>query len=125
MTRVLLVGPDPETIDYSDPALPPGLNAEKVRSGLALAADTLTGRGWQLDLCLLPPDATAARVLEQQLAATDYTCVVIGTGLRLPPKNLLLFEMAINIIHKATPKAAIAFNTGPAQTAEAAARWIG
>jgi hypothetical protein len=26
MTRVLFVGQIPETVDYSDPALPPGLN---------------------------------------------------------------------------------------------------
>ena len=31
MTRVLLVGYDPETVDYSNPALPPGMSAEKIR----------------------------------------------------------------------------------------------
>ena len=25
MTRILLLGLDPETVDYSDPALPPGM----------------------------------------------------------------------------------------------------
>ena len=29
MTRVLLVGQEPETVDYSDPALPPGMDAKK------------------------------------------------------------------------------------------------
>ena len=37
MVRVLLVGYDPETVDYSDPALPPGMNAEKIRDGISLA----------------------------------------------------------------------------------------
>ena len=123
MTCVLLVGPDPETIDYADPSLPPGLDAEKVRAGLALAAETLAERGRRLDLCLLPADEGAG-ALAAQLASAEYECVVIGTGLRLPAKNLLLFERIINIIRTAAPRASIAFNTDPAQTAEAAARWI-
>ena len=51
-------------------------------------------------------------------------CVVIGGGLRLPPKSLPLFEMVVNAVHKAAPGAAIAFNTQPADTAEAAARQL-
>ena len=31
MTRVLFVGQLPETVDYSDPALPPGLNVRRFR----------------------------------------------------------------------------------------------
>ena len=30
MARVLLLGYDPETVDFSDPALPPGMTAEKL-----------------------------------------------------------------------------------------------
>ena len=37
MSRVLLLGLDPETVDYSDPALPPGMTAEKVHAGIAVA----------------------------------------------------------------------------------------
>jgi hypothetical protein len=58
------------------------------------------------------------------LASATYDCVVIGGGLRLPPKSLLLFETVINTVHKAAPNAAIAFNTRPEDTAEAAARWL-
>jgi len=46
MTRVLLVGYDPETADYSNPALPPGMSAEKVRAGVSLALREMTDRGW-------------------------------------------------------------------------------
>ena len=35
MTRILLVGWDPDTVDFSDPALPPGMTAEKIRAGVA------------------------------------------------------------------------------------------
>ena len=81
-------------------------------------------RGWQADLCLIPPDKTAALVLEQQLATTTYDCVVIGAGIRLPPKSLSLLETVVNTVHKAAPNASIAFNTRPEDTAEAAARWL-
>jgi hypothetical protein len=124
MKRVLLVGQTPETVDYTDPAIPPGFNAEKINDGIAIAASKIAERGWQGDLCMIAPDDTAGPVLEKQLASTAYDCVVIGAGLRLPPKNLLLFERVINAARKAAPKAAIAFNTRPEDSAEAAARWL-
>ncbi len=34
MTSVLFVGQKPETVDFSDPSLPPGLNAEKIQAGI-------------------------------------------------------------------------------------------
>jgi hypothetical protein len=123
MTRVLFVGQQPETVDFSDPALPPGFNAEKIDAGIAIGAAKITERGWQADLCMIPPDETAGPMLEKQLASAIYDCVVIGGGLRLPPKSLQLFETVINVVHKAAPNASIAFNTRPEDTADAAARW--
>jgi hypothetical protein len=73
---------------------------------------------------MIPPDAVGIAMLETRLATAAYDCVVIGGGFRLPPKSLLLFEMVINAVHKAAPNAAIAFNTRPDDTAEAAARWL-
>jgi hypothetical protein len=84
----------------------------------------MSDRGWQADTCLIQPDATAGPALQQQLSATTYDCVVIGAGVRLPPKNLLLFEAIVNAVHKAAPNASIAFNTVPQDSAEAAARWL-
>jgi hypothetical protein len=124
MTHVLFVGQRPETVDFADPAIPPGFNAEKINAGIAIAMAKMAERGWQADLCLIPPDKTAALVLEQQLATTIYDCVVIGGGIRLPPKSLLLLETVVNTVHKAAPNASIAFNTRPEDTAEAAARWL-
>ena len=31
MTRILLLGYDPETVDFFDPALPPGMRRERLR----------------------------------------------------------------------------------------------
>ena len=125
MTRVLFVGQKPETVDFSDPSLPPGFNAEKIQAGIDIAEKTMIDRGWDADICMIAPDDSGIETLAAQLANVDYDCVVIGGGLRLPPKGLSFFEKVVNAIHRAAPKAAIAFNTRPEDTAEAAARWIG
>jgi hypothetical protein len=124
MKRILFVGQKPETVDFSDPAIPPGFNAEKIHAGIAIAMAKMAERGWQADPCMIPPDETAGLVLEKQLATAAYDCVVIGAGIRLPPKSLALLETVINAVHRAAPNASIAFNTRPEDTAEAAARWL-
>ena len=124
MTRILFVGQKPETVDFSDPALPPGFNAEKINAGIAIALEKIKQRGWQGDTCMIAPDHTAVRQLEDQLSDEFYDCVVIGAGLRLPPKSLALFELVVNTIHREAPDAAIAFNTHPEDTADAAARQL-
>ena len=124
MKRVLFVGQIPETVDYSDPALPPHLNAEQINAGIAVATATIAERGWAGDVCNISPDDDGIATLEQQLTSVTYDCVVIGAGLRLPPKGLVMFEKVVNAVHKAAPSSAIAFNTHPQDTAEAAGRWI-
>lgn len=124
MKRILLLGIDPETVDYSDPALPPGMNAEKIRAGIAIAVKGFTDRGWESDVGYINADETAGLAVERQLRSTNYDCVVVGGGVRLPDRNLELFEVVINAIRKAAPGAAIAFNRGPHDSADAAARWV-
>lgn len=122
--RVLFIGQQPETVDFSDPALPPGFDAAKIHAGIAIGMQQMADRGWAADLCLVPPDATADETVTRRLAATAYDAVVIGGGIRIPPKSLLLFERLVNAVHRAAPAAAIAFNTTPQDTADAAARWM-
>jgi hypothetical protein len=124
MTRVLFVGQQPETVDFTDPMIPPGMDAEKIHAGIAVAMKQMAERGWQVDLCPLQPDETAGPEVERMLAAHAYDCVVIGAGIRLPPRSLRLFEAVINAVHRAAPGAVIAFNTRPEDSAEAAARWL-
>ena len=124
MARVLLVGYEPETVDFSNPALPPGMSVEKLRAGIALALKQMADRGWEGDLCLIRPDETAVQTVERHLASANYACVVIGAGVRLPPQGLVLFEAVVNAVHRAAPAAAIAFNTRPEDSADAAARWL-
>ena len=74
---------------------------------------------------MIMPDETAGPTIQKQLSRAHYDCVVIGGGLRMPPKSLALFERVVNVVHKSAPHAAIAFNTKPEDTAEAAARQLG
>ena len=124
MARVLLLGYAPENLDFSDPAFPPGMTAEKVHGGVAVAMRQFAERGWEADVCLIQPDETAGPATERQLASKSYDCVVVGGGVRLATRGLALFEVVINAIHKAAPRAAIAFNTRPDDSADAAARWL-
>ena len=124
MARILFVGQKPETVDFSDPSLPPGFDAGKINAGIAVAIMKIQERGWQGETCMITPDAGGIAMLETALKGAVYDCVVIGGGLRLPPKSLALFESVVNIIHKAAPNAAIAFNTRPEDTADAAARQL-
>ena len=124
MTRILFVGQKPETVDFTDPSLPPGFDAEKINAGIAIAVEQIKARGWVGETCMITPDGAGRAMLEKALRAVAYDCVVTGGGLRLPPKSLLLFEMVVNVVHRAAPGAAIAFNTKPENTAEAAARQL-
>jgi len=56
------------------------------------------------------------------LRSANYDCVVIGAGVRLPPRPLALLETIIHAIRHAAPAAAIAFNTRPDDSAVAAGR---
>jgi hypothetical protein len=124
MTRILFAGYDPETVDFSDPALPPGMTVEKIQAGIAVALTKFAERGWEAKLVLIRTDETAVPTVQRELASASYDCVVIGAGVRLPPRSLAMFEAVINAVHGAAPGAAIAFNTRPEDSADAAARWL-
>ena len=124
MKRILFIGFDPETVDFSDPALPPGMTVERIQVGVKLALADFAGRGWHAQNCFIRPDETAIPTIERFLAGDVYDCVVIGAGVRLPRHGLVLFEGVVNAVHRMAPQAAIAFNTRPEDSGEAAARWL-
>ncbi|HTK92292.1 MAG TPA: hypothetical protein VL948_18825, partial [Verrucomicrobiae bacterium] len=113
-----------DTVDFSDPALPPGMNAEKIHAGIEVAMKQFALRGWEADVGFIRPDESAGLTVERQLASASYDCVVIGAGVRLPPRLLSIFEVVVNAVRKAAPRAAIAFNTRPEDSADAAARCL-
>jgi len=122
--NVLILGQDPDTVDFSSPALPPGMNAAKVHAGLATARRQLEDLGYVVEMCLTDRGERAAQIVEASLVGKDFACVVIGAGIRLPPPSLGLFETVINAVHRHAPNARIAFNTRPDDSGEAALRWL-
>jgi hypothetical protein len=48
----------------------------------------------------------------------------VGGGVRKPEELLDLFERVINLVRRHAPSAAIAFNSTPSDTFDAAARWL-
>jgi hypothetical protein len=81
------------------------MTAEKVHAGIAVALNQLAEGGWESDVCFIRPDETAGPTVERQLSSTRYDCVVIGAGVRLPPRGLALLEAVINAVRKAAPDA--------------------
>ena len=128
MTRVLLVGFDPETEDFADPDRPPEMTAERVLADIESGIGQMLRKGWEVDRCFIRADESAGkagsivgRYLKRGIAS--YDCVVIGGGIRLPSKYLVC-EAVLNAVHRSAPTAFIALNSRPNETAEAAGRWL-
>ena len=123
MPDVLLIGIKSEAVDFSDPGMPPDLNAEKIAAGIEATLRDMRERGWNAGFCAILTDgsveATIADVLKRR-----WDCVVIGGGIRMPASNLLLFERVVNAVRRGAPGTPIAFNTQPGNSADAAARWL-
>ena len=123
---VMMVGLQPDLIDYSDPAYAafPGMTAEKVMAGLNADQARLRSLGYDTSLCLVDFGETAEGVLREKLGAKSVDCVMIGAGGRLIAKNTALFEKLLAVVHRTNPNATICFNTGPTDSAEAVGRWF-
>lgn len=122
--RVLVLGQDVHTVDFSNPALPPGMTAAKVTAGLDQAKASLEAQGFVVDMLqVVPALADAEAAIAAQLSGRTYGVVVIGAGIRNPPPSLDLFETVLNAVHRGAPGARIAFNTRPDDSDTAAVRW--
>lgn len=124
---VALVGLDPFTLDFSDPAYAPfaNLGAEKVQAGLDHDVNELNRLGYDAHLVLTEGDLdTARRKVSAALKSKAWDCVMIGAGVRTIAKNFGLFETFVNLAHELAPQAKICFNTRPDDTAATVQRWI-
>lgn len=123
---VLIVGLQPNLINFADPAYAafPGLDAQKVMSALIADEANLVALGYDAKLCLTDFGETAEAVLSAELINNAFDCVLVGAGVRTIAPNFFLFEKLINIIHEHAPNAKICFNTKPSDTAEAVKRWL-
>ncbi|MFI6059411.1 hypothetical protein [Streptomyces sp. NPDC051286] len=117
--RVLVIGLDP----YRVPGpWDPKPVADAIEVGIARFAE----HGVGVETCLFGLDGSdnVEAVVAAALAARPWECVVVGGGVRKAEDQLQLFEQVLNLIRRHAPDAAIAFNSTPAGTFDAAARWI-
>lgn len=124
MTAVLQIGVDPKTVDPADPAVPPGTTPESIARGIAASLEDMKARGWFAAHCAIMPDASAESAITRCLEQREWDVVVIGAGVRVPPQFLELFERVVNAVRRGAPNAAIAFNTTPVDSGDAAARCL-
>jgi len=115
--RVLLIGFDPATV--------PGVDANLVNHAIAIGQAKFDAEGITADSCLVRPDDAARAQIVAALKANPYEVVVIGGGIRKPEAMLLMCEEVVNRVREHAPRAAIAFNTNPTDSADAAKRWLG
>jgi hypothetical protein len=116
--RVLVIGLDP----YRVPGpWDPRPVAEAIEVGMARFAE----HGVGAESCLFGLDGSddVEAVVTAALRARPWECVVIGGGVR-NDDQLQLFEQVLNLVRRHAPHAAIAFNSTPSGTFEAAARWV-
>ncbi|MDX2967871.1 hypothetical protein PWY87_25975 [Kribbella solani] len=114
--RVLVIGLDPYRV-------PGPWDPEPVATGLQAGMDQFVAHDVCVQTCLVGLDGSddIETVVSEALASRTWECVVIGGGIR---GSLDLFETVVNLVRRHAPDAAIAFNDGPADTYNAAARWL-
>jgi hypothetical protein len=114
MAPVLLIGLDPRKIPGFDPA--------PVEIAIAMGHKRFVEAGIEVDTCLVEIGAAARTIIANALQAKPYGVVVVGGGIRKPDELVELFEDVIDLIRRHAPQAAIAFNTNPVTSLDAAAR---
>ena len=121
--RVLLVGLDPDIVDYTKSPVP-GLTAAKVRAAVETDSAKLETLGYSVKSLYVDDGKTAEAALTDALTTSGYDCIMIGAGLRVVLPYFLL-EKLINVIHWNAPASTkLCFNANPTDTAEAVKRWV-
>ncbi len=116
MGPVLVIGLDPVRI--------PGWDPEPVVAAIARSRVRFGELGIEADFCLVAPEENPEAAVVEALAGKDYACVVVGGGIRKHEPLLGLFENVVNLVRRHAPGAAIAFNSTPEDTPDAALRWL-
>jgi hypothetical protein len=123
--KVLIVGIDPHLIDFTAPEFSafPGLTASLVKAGINDAVSELNAKGYEAGICWIDFGETAAKLLTERLQQAPVDRVMIGAGIRVPVRTLLLFEQLVNVVQQYAPNARLCFNTHPGDTVAAVERW--
>ena len=96
--------------------------AEAIAIGMARFADA----GVAVETCLFGLDGSddIDAVVAEALDSRPWEVVVVGGGVRKAEDQLGLFECIVNLVRRHAPDAAIAFNSTPGDTFDAAERWL-
>ena len=124
MIRVLVIGYAPDAVDFTDPTLPPGLDAKQVASGIQKDLELMHDRGWEAEHLPIRTDEDLEHRISTYLAGNLFSCIVVGGGVRMTAKYVPELEQVVNAVRKAAPQTPIAFNSSPDSSGEAAARWV-
>ena len=120
--RVLLVGLDPDIVDYTKSPVP-GLTAAKVRAAVETDSAKLETFGYSVKSLYVDDGKTAEAVLTERTHHQYIRLHHDRCGSTYC--SFLLFEKLINIVHRHAPASTkICFNSNPADTAEAVKRWV-
>ncbi|GAA3639498.1 hypothetical protein GCM10022267_27440 [Lentzea roselyniae] len=113
MPNILVIGFDPHTIPGFDPA--------PVAAAIEQGSKAFAELGLAEDLFLIDfaelGGAAEAKLVER-LQQRQYDAVVVGGGIRKPTELLEFFQTVVNLVHWHQPQAAIAFNSGPTDSAD-------
>ena len=93
---VLIIGEDPDFIDFSAQGVPPKMDARKVMEGLNGSRDRLKGLGYKARILLTRDAATIDAQVSEALRERRFDVIVIGAGLRTLPLMVERFERLIN-----------------------------
>jgi hypothetical protein len=96
---------------------------EALAAGMTRFADA--GVGAQTCLFGLDGSDDIEAVVVAALEQRPWEVVVVGGGIRKPEELVELFEKVVNLVRRHAPGAAIAFNSTPVDSYDAAARWLG
>jgi len=121
---ILIIGEDPELVDFSAPGVPPNMSVQTVMEGVGAATDRLKRLGHEVRVLLTKDAETVDALVSEALKERPYDVIVIGAGLRTLPPMLEQFEKLINVLREKAPRAKLAFNSRPEDSDKAALRWL-
>ncbi len=93
-------------------------------AGLNDSRARLHAAGHDAELLLTRDAESVEAQVSQALQGKSYDVIVIGAGLRTLPPMAAQFERLINVLRDIAPRSALAFNSRPDDSYEAALRWL-
>lgn len=124
MKKILIIGTDPRTIDFTNPEIHQGLTVERIEQGTNATIETLKDSGYGAEMFLIETGNEDLNNLANHLRHKKLDGIVIGNGIRGLKTNFILFEKIVNVVHANAPNSKIIFNSLPTDTLESVKRWL-